>query len=162
MIIQGTETLSSFIHIVSESLLTPVMILIVVFLVVVILCIGGLINERISRKPISSEELECLIRNVSFSQSHSEIEKHIEEHITNDRLILLDLSQTSSSKNFELLLNEILNYCDELNNKLSNPLSRSEIRCIAKSISLYAFRSLSSSIAGIRSLATIFPLWSMI
>ena len=37
MIIQGTETLSSFIHIVSESLLTPVMILIVVFLVVVIL-----------------------------------------------------------------------------------------------------------------------------
>lgn len=79
MIIQGTETLSSFIHIVSESLLTPVMILIVVFLVVVILCIGGLINERISRKPISSEELECLIRNVSFSQSHSEIEKHIEE-----------------------------------------------------------------------------------
>lgn len=79
MIIQGTETLSSFIHIVSESLLTPVMILIVVFLVVVILCIGGLINERISRKPLSSEELECLIRNVSFSQSHSEIEKHIEE-----------------------------------------------------------------------------------
>lgn len=79
MIIQGTETLSSFIHIVSESLLTPVMILIVVGLIVVILCIGGLINERISRKAISSEELESLVRNVSFSQSHSEIEKHIEE-----------------------------------------------------------------------------------
>ncbi|MFR8878218.1 MAG: MotA/TolQ/ExbB proton channel family protein [Methanobrevibacter smithii] len=79
MIIQGTETLSSFIHIVSESLLTPVMILIVVGLIVVILCIGGLINERISRKAISSEELESLVRNVSFSQSHGEIEKHIEE-----------------------------------------------------------------------------------
>ena len=79
MIIQGTETLSSFIHIVSESLLTPVMILIVVGLIVVILCIGGLINERISRKAISSEELEGLVRDVSFSQSHSEIEKHIEE-----------------------------------------------------------------------------------
>lgn len=79
MIIQGTETLSSFIHIVSESLLTPVMILIVVGLIVVILCIGGLINERISRKAISSEELESLVRDVSFSQSHSEIEKHIEE-----------------------------------------------------------------------------------
>ena len=74
MIIQGTETLSSFIHIVSESLLTPVMILIVVGLIVVILCIGGLINERISRKTISSEELESLVRDVSFSQSHSEIE----------------------------------------------------------------------------------------
>lgn len=79
MIIQGTETLSSFIHIVSESLLTPVMILIVVGLIVVILCIGGLINESISRKAISSEELESLVRDVSFSQSHSEIEKHIEE-----------------------------------------------------------------------------------
>lgn len=79
MIIQGTETLSSFIHIVSESLLTLVMILIVVGLIVVILCIGGLINERISRKTISSEELESLVRDVSFSQSHSEIEKLIEE-----------------------------------------------------------------------------------
>lgn len=66
MIIQGTETLSSFIHIVSESLLTPVMILIVVGLIVVILCIGGLINERISRKTISSEELESLVRVFHF------------------------------------------------------------------------------------------------
>ena len=79
MIIQGTETLSSFIHIVSESLLTPVMILLVVFLVIAILCVGGIINERISRKAIGSEDLEALIRNVSFSQSHSEIEKHVEE-----------------------------------------------------------------------------------
>ena len=54
-------------------------ILIVVGLIVVILCIGGLINERISRKAISSEELESLVRDVSFSQSHGEIEKHIEE-----------------------------------------------------------------------------------
>ncbi len=77
MIIQGTETLSSLIHIISESLLTPVMILLVVFLVVVILCIGGLINERISRKPIKSEELESLVRDISFSQSHSEIEEHV-------------------------------------------------------------------------------------
>lgn len=79
MIIQGTETLSSFIHIVSESLLTPVMILLVVFLVIAILCVGGLINERISRKPISSKDLESLIRNVSFSQSHSEIENYVNE-----------------------------------------------------------------------------------
>jgi hypothetical protein len=35
----------------------------------------------------------------------------------------------------------VLNYCDELNNKLSNPLSRSEIRCIAKSISLFCLKN---------------------
>ncbi len=56
------------------------------------------------------------------------IEKHIEEHITNDRLILLDLSQTSSSKNFELLLDEILNYCDEYESSCSS-LTNEEIFC---------------------------------
>lgn len=36
------------------------------------------------------------------------IEAHIDNVASNDDLILLDLSQTSSTKNFELLLNEIL------------------------------------------------------
>ena len=73
MIIQGTETLSSFIHIVSESLLTPVMILLVVGLIVVILCIGGLINERISRKAISSEELESLVTKLIKSTNKTDV-----------------------------------------------------------------------------------------
>jgi hypothetical protein len=49
MIIQGTETLTSLIHIISESLLTPVVILIIIVVVIVILAFGGLINEYISR-----------------------------------------------------------------------------------------------------------------
>ena len=44
MIIQGTETLTSLIHIISESLLTPVVIILVIFVVLVILCLGGMIN----------------------------------------------------------------------------------------------------------------------
>lgn len=79
MIIQGTETLTSLIHIVSESLLTPVIILLVIFLVVVILCLGGLINEGISRKPINSNDLESLIRKISFSKSPSEINDFVGE-----------------------------------------------------------------------------------
>ena len=66
MIIQGTETLTSLIHIISESLLTPVVILLVISIVIVILALGGLINEFISRKAISSKDLEDLIRKVSF------------------------------------------------------------------------------------------------
>ena len=56
MIIQGTETLTALIHILSESLLTPVIVLLVVSVIIVILAFGGLINEYISRKPIKSND----------------------------------------------------------------------------------------------------------
>ena len=78
MIIQGTETLTSLIHILSESLLTPVVILLIVSVIIVILSFGGLINEYISRKPIKSNDLEELIRNVSFSKDVSDMKSKIE------------------------------------------------------------------------------------
>ena len=77
MIIQGTETLTSLIHIISESLLTPVIVILVAFVVIAILCLGGIINERISRKTISSQDLEKLVREVSFSDNSSQIENSI-------------------------------------------------------------------------------------
>ena len=77
MIIQGTETLTSLIHIISESLLTPVVILLVISIVIVILSFGGLINEYISRKPIKSNDLEDLIRRVSFSTNVNQMKDEI-------------------------------------------------------------------------------------
>lgn len=79
MIIQGTEMLTSLIHIISESLLTPVVILLVIFIVIVILSLGGFINEFFSRKPINSKDLESLIREISFSNQNSQIKKAINE-----------------------------------------------------------------------------------
>jgi len=77
------------------------------------------------------------------------IEKHIEEHITNDRLILLDLSQTSSSKNFELLLNEILNYCDEYESSCPS-LTNEEIFCpIHSNIKLLKEKSIQQQLINI-------------
>ncbi|WP_405291267.1 MotA/TolQ/ExbB proton channel family protein [Methanobrevibacter sp.] len=77
MILQGTETLTSFIHILSESLLTPVVILLVISIIIVILSFGGLINEYISRKPIGSKDLEDLVRRVSFSTNVSQMKDEI-------------------------------------------------------------------------------------
>lgn len=77
MIIQGTETLTSLIHILSESLLTPVIILLVVSIIIVILSFGGLLNEFISRKPISSRDLEDLVRRVSFSANVDQMKDDI-------------------------------------------------------------------------------------
>ena len=79
MIIQGTEALTSFIHILSERLLTPVVILLVISIVIVILAFGGLINEFISRKPIKSKDLEELIRNVSFSKDSIDMKEIVSE-----------------------------------------------------------------------------------
>jgi biopolymer transport protein ExbB/TolQ len=77
MIIQGTETLTSFIHILSESLLTPVVIILVISVIIVILAFGGLINEYISRKPIKSKDLEDLIRRVSFSNNVGQMKEEV-------------------------------------------------------------------------------------
>ena len=77
MIIQGTETLTSLIHILSESLLTPVIVLLVISIVIVILSFGGLINEYISRKPIRSKDLEDLIRKISFSTNVNQMKEEI-------------------------------------------------------------------------------------
>ena len=79
MIIQGTETLTSLIHIISESLLTPVVILLVVSIIIVILGFGGLINEYISRKPISSRDLEDLVRKVSLSANVGQMKEEIKK-----------------------------------------------------------------------------------
>jgi biopolymer transport protein ExbB/TolQ len=77
MIIQGTETLTALIHILSESLLTPVVVLLVVSVIIVILAFGGLINEYISRKPIDSKDLENLVRKVSFSTNVAQMKEEI-------------------------------------------------------------------------------------
>lgn len=77
MIIQGTETLTSLIHIISESLLTPVIVLLVIGIIIVILSFGGLINEFISRKSISSRDLEDLVRRVSFSSNVDQMKEEV-------------------------------------------------------------------------------------
>nr|WP_231476105.1 MotA/TolQ/ExbB proton channel family protein [Methanobrevibacter oralis] len=94
MIIQGTEILTSLIHIISESLLTPVVILLVVFIVIVILSLGGFINEFISRKAITSRELESLIREISFSNNHSQIINEVNKSnlFTNQKEILIRIA----------------------------------------------------------------------
>jgi len=65
-----------------------------------------------------------LKENEKFAKLLSLIEQHIENPNLENDLLLLDLSQTSSVKNFELLLNEILISCDRYESdcpSLTNP-----------------------------------------
>ena len=73
MILQGTGILTSFIHIISESLLAPVVIILVIFLVYAILSLGGFLNEWFTKKPLKSDDLEKLLQNISKSSSPEEL-----------------------------------------------------------------------------------------
>ena len=77
MIIQGTETLTAIFHIFSESFLTPVAVLLIVSCIIVILALGGMINEYISRKPIESKDFEELLRRISFSTNVDQMKNEI-------------------------------------------------------------------------------------
>ncbi len=78
MIIVGTEILTSFIHIVAESLLTPVVILLVIFLIIAILSIGGLINEKFTRKALNHNDLEILLNDINDAGSVDELKSVID------------------------------------------------------------------------------------
>jgi biopolymer transport protein ExbB/TolQ len=73
MILQGTGILTSFIHIISESLLAPVVIILVVFLIYAILSLGGFLNEWFTKKPLKSDGLESLLQDISKSGSPDEL-----------------------------------------------------------------------------------------
>ena len=69
MILQGTGILTSFIHIISESLLAPVVVILVIFLIYAILSLGGFLNECFTKKPLKSDGLEALLQDIAKSNS---------------------------------------------------------------------------------------------
>lgn len=71
---------------------------------------------------------EYLKENESFNELLQLIEKHINDPTYENDLILLDLSQTSSAKNFDLLLNKILYLCDHYEGNCPS-LSNIDIFC---------------------------------
>lgn len=73
MILQGTGILTSFIHIISESLLAPVVIILVILLIYAILSFGGFLNEWFSKKPLKSAGLESLLQDISMANNPEEL-----------------------------------------------------------------------------------------
>jgi len=71
---------------------------------------------------------EYLVEHEHFTQLLTVIEKHIDDPSLENDLLLLDLSQTSSAKNFELLLNEILLQVDRYESTCPS-LTDSEVFC---------------------------------
>lgn len=71
--IPGGAILSGILNVISQSLLLPVMILLVIFIIFAIIEIGSILAEYTGRKKISGKEKEMLIKNIALSNSSSQI-----------------------------------------------------------------------------------------
>ena len=60
----GSEILTSILHAISESLLIPVIIILLLFVIFALISVGGLVAEYTSRKKFNVEEGESLIRSI--------------------------------------------------------------------------------------------------
>ena len=64
MELMGSEILTSILHAMSESLLIPVIIILLIFVIFALISVGGLIAEYTARKKFSVKEGETLIRSI--------------------------------------------------------------------------------------------------
>ncbi|RAP45361.1 MAG: flagellar motor protein MotA [Methanosphaera sp. rholeuAM6] len=71
--IPGGEILSGILNVIAQSLLLPVMILLVIFIVFAVVEIGSILAEYTGRKKISGEEKEDIIRKIAVCKSPDEI-----------------------------------------------------------------------------------------
>ena len=77
--IPGGEILSGILNVIAQSLLLPVMILLVIFIVFAVVEIGAILAEYTGRKKISGEEKEDIIRKIAVCKSPDEICKVIND-----------------------------------------------------------------------------------
>ncbi|MGP8188305.1 MAG: MotA/TolQ/ExbB proton channel family protein [Methanobacterium sp.] len=76
--IPGSEYLSSALHVVAQSLLLPVMVILLGILIYSIIQVGGLLSEHSSRIRTDSNEVERIIKGITNSGTPEKIKDSIE------------------------------------------------------------------------------------
>lgn len=96
----GTGILSTVINVVAESLLIPVLILLVIFILLVLIEVGGTLAEYSNRTKISDEELDNIINSIAVSKSSEEIKRIINYSKINkeSKNVLMKIINTSNLK----------------------------------------------------------------
>ena len=72
--IPGSEMLGSALHVISQSLLIPVIVGLLAFMVYAIVSFGGLISEYTGRIRVSTDQIEKIISDISNPGSSEKIE----------------------------------------------------------------------------------------
>jgi biopolymer transport protein ExbB/TolQ len=69
----GSDMLTSLIHAISQSLLIPVIIILLVFILFALINIGGIVSEYNSRKKLTLNDIEALLKSMTSSDSYEEM-----------------------------------------------------------------------------------------
>jgi biopolymer transport protein ExbB/TolQ len=77
MIIFGSEILTNLLHLIAESLLIPVVIILLGFFTFAILSLGSCVTEKFSRIKFDVNKTEKLIRAISKSANPDEMKEHV-------------------------------------------------------------------------------------
>lgn len=77
MIIFGSEILTNLLHLIAESLLIPVVIILIGFFTFAILSLGSCVTEKFSRIRFDVDKNEKLIRAISKSKGPEEMKEHV-------------------------------------------------------------------------------------
>ena len=128
--IPGGDFLTGTLNVIAQSLLLPVMILLIIFIIFAIIEIGSLLAEYTGRKKISGEEKEEIIKKIVKSNSKEDIYQIINSTKLNkyDKEILTEIAsfdQTVYNKNAREILAR--NLLETHESKLVNSLRKVDI-----------------------------------
>jgi biopolymer transport protein ExbB/TolQ len=100
MNIPGSEILTSTLNVISQSLLIPVIILLLLFVIYAIITLGGLISEYSSRKKVPVSVIKNLIHDISLAENEEIAKETISSSIIPDtqKTDLLELLSSRLSK----------------------------------------------------------------
>ena len=80
MIIFGSEILSNLLHLIAQSLLIPVIIVLIAFITFAILSLGSFITEKFARTKFNVDQTEKLIRAISKSSNPEEMKEKVRQY----------------------------------------------------------------------------------
>ena len=128
--IPGGDFLTGTLNVIAQSLLLPVMIVLIIFIIFAIIEIGALLAEYTGRKKISGEEKEEIIKKIVKSNSKEDIYQIINSTKLNkyDKEILTEIAsfdQTVYNKNAREILAR--NLLETHESKLVNSLRKVDI-----------------------------------
>ena len=96
--IPGSEFLSSALNVISQSLLIPVIVILLIFVIYSVITLGGLISEYTSRKKIPVSTIKDLIYEISSSKNLKSVEKIIDQSTLpkNQKTVLNEIASSGS------------------------------------------------------------------
>lgn len=128
--IPGGDILSGILNVIAQSLLLPVMILLVIFIIFSVIEIGALLAEYTGRKKIEGQEKEIIIKNIVSCENQEQICQVINYSKLNkyDKDVLCSIAKLDHEL-YDKNTREILarNLIENTENKMSKSLEKVDI-----------------------------------